>query len=980
MPDYVLRTTVAIVASSVANPSVITTLTAHGLETGQTVEIEGHAGSTPDINDIYVVNVISPTTFSIPENVTVGGAGGTIVADRSQDIDGFAVRRTYKGSDQLVVNLLSADGSFRLKEGAEAEFDEDGNPNFGGFVMEATEGGVDDHGTVATVTNVTFAGFKEYASYTQFTGVIPAGTLKSVLLVLEAKLAPYGITLDVGQADGPSVAESTFDNENINNILDEYTGRTGWPWEVGPDKVLRAFEPGTVPAPFDITTANKNAIGDVKITRVRNNDYANVIIARGGEPGAYDVAYGETHFGDGATRQFFLNKPMHFFGPVILTVTIGGVPTDYVMDLPTYPTGTAEYTFDPTDHSIHQRSDQPILSGADSILVKQGYSALYPYNVIVKNLTAIADAGGIEKIKVIPVTDVYLREQLLEIANGVLAERSQSASWTARYRTEQPGALPGQTQTINATIRGVSATTWTITEVLSKSVGGKTTQHDITAVLGERPFPTWRDWWLKATSKSVGSSVALTGAGGGLADGPPYAIQVKNATTGGFKGDAGGLYNYTTKIETIEGANSKIDTRGTNDGAAHGVPNTAPAVSIVAKAGDQVLLSLAHLNPGLAKALTAIIYATSGDINFEFDDITLAFLGYGTNGEIQISAPKIKIQPGVPSAYRTQLLGINQIYGLQPRTQRVTSTSFTVDAGLTESNMTSAFIYAGSADGTVNLPALSAFSVFNNSNFPRLLFFKNDSAFNWVIDGNSTDTVGGNTTYTIPPGGSAAILGWNGTGADWKVFFQGGTATPAGSDTWVQFNDGGVLGADAGLAFLKALTQLRITSAAGTTTPLVVKADDGHVSINPVNAGYSDIWFGAERTAADDVVARDTHPAYLWAGSNFSAAGIEMLVGETPGSPAVYAKGVGFEIHDTGRFNVYQYGGLGTGAVPGCQVEIEQNTSGNGAAGCLVLYDKAGTPYYIWVEGGKLRIHTAPPTEDNTTVAHTAGTVVGAQS
>jgi subtilisin family serine protease len=59
---------------------------------------------------------------------------------------------------------------------------------------------------------------------------------------------------------------------------------------------------------------------------------------------------------------------------------------------------------------------------------------------------------------------------------------------------------------------------------------------------------------------------------------------------------------------------------------------------------------------------------------------------------------------------------------------------------------------------------------------------------------------------------------------------------------------------------------------------------------------------------------------------------------------------------------------------------IYNNTSGSGAAGSLVLYDKAGTPYFLWVEAGKLRIHTAPPTEDNTTVSHTAGTVVGTQT
>lgn len=67
-----------IVSSSVANPSVITTAAAHGLTTGDRVTIAGHTGSTPDINGTHTVTVLSATTFSIPINVTVAGADGTV--------------------------------------------------------------------------------------------------------------------------------------------------------------------------------------------------------------------------------------------------------------------------------------------------------------------------------------------------------------------------------------------------------------------------------------------------------------------------------------------------------------------------------------------------------------------------------------------------------------------------------------------------------------------------------------------------------------------------------------------------------------------------------------------------------------------------------------------------------------------------------------------------------------------------------------
>lgn len=70
---------VTITSSSVASPTVVTTAAPHGLVSAQSVLIAGHAGSTPTINGTRVVTVISPTTFSIPVNVTVGGTGGTVV-------------------------------------------------------------------------------------------------------------------------------------------------------------------------------------------------------------------------------------------------------------------------------------------------------------------------------------------------------------------------------------------------------------------------------------------------------------------------------------------------------------------------------------------------------------------------------------------------------------------------------------------------------------------------------------------------------------------------------------------------------------------------------------------------------------------------------------------------------------------------------------------------------------------------------------
>ncbi len=79
-----LRRVITITSSSVANPGLITCAGPHGLSTGALVLIAGHSGSTPALNLAYLITVVSDTTFTLDGiNVTVGGTGGTAVADNS---------------------------------------------------------------------------------------------------------------------------------------------------------------------------------------------------------------------------------------------------------------------------------------------------------------------------------------------------------------------------------------------------------------------------------------------------------------------------------------------------------------------------------------------------------------------------------------------------------------------------------------------------------------------------------------------------------------------------------------------------------------------------------------------------------------------------------------------------------------------------------------------------------------------------------
>lgn len=75
LPDKVL-----IVSNTLANPTIITTTNAHGLTSGDIIQIFS-SNSTPTINGERVVTVLSATTFSVPVNVTVAGTAGYFVTN-----------------------------------------------------------------------------------------------------------------------------------------------------------------------------------------------------------------------------------------------------------------------------------------------------------------------------------------------------------------------------------------------------------------------------------------------------------------------------------------------------------------------------------------------------------------------------------------------------------------------------------------------------------------------------------------------------------------------------------------------------------------------------------------------------------------------------------------------------------------------------------------------------------------------------------
>jgi hypothetical protein len=75
-----------LVGCTVANPTVCTTTTAHGLVTGDNVDFANTTGYTPNINTgFYLVTKLSDTTFEANVNITVAGTGGIVLVGFNAD-------------------------------------------------------------------------------------------------------------------------------------------------------------------------------------------------------------------------------------------------------------------------------------------------------------------------------------------------------------------------------------------------------------------------------------------------------------------------------------------------------------------------------------------------------------------------------------------------------------------------------------------------------------------------------------------------------------------------------------------------------------------------------------------------------------------------------------------------------------------------------------------------------------------------------
>ncbi len=830
-------------------------------------------------------------------------------------------------------------------------------PMFGGIVLRRLVKGI-EYGEVAAVAEIECVDFFVYADfcYTSLSYSATTTAAEEVINdIVTTHLAAYGITY-TPTATGKTVGPFAWYNKRVSDALRELSDRTGLIFRVSPTKELIVELPGASAAPVAVTTAAPNL---QELTWIDPSSLPpnKVTVVAGGNGTQLTTEFFDTDT-DGVTSGGFTRFTTRY--PAITeywaqypnSLILDGVP-DKVIIWGALPGGPYEWTWDAANHQlVHDDSFGAVPANK---IITLTYTIQFPFRVsVASGATPVVE-------RVYENTTARTIEQATEWAQGKLDQQDQEPR-EVTIVSLTTGWDANQEVSVELSTRGI-----TTADFITKSVVLDIDEEGLwTYRIQAVESTVYRGSYLDETRELLGGGDIIPSSGGGVG----LPLNLNNSM----------LYNQNGAIGCATEALYDWELSGPNYGV-EGLPAQV-AMGVV----DEDALSFAIFNraAGLDKALT-FWQLDDGDMFIEADMASgLSLTNY--DGELGLGGQTVKIGGGgsYASPQRVEIGALVALNTFFPNVQRKT-TSFTLDTAYSGGGVAEWVVLLDSATArVVTLPTTTdgTMALGPTDRFNRRVEFRNIGTATWDLT-PATNTINGFSTFPVAAGQSVIVQSSVSTGAGWHVIASHGygSITIPGADTYVIFNDGGVLGAEATLTFHKTHRQLAIDMY--DSSGLRIRSSGNTESVmaftpQAVNE-YGEMAIGREYDATVDI-ARNVNPGYFWGhgGGNGGEGniGFEMNTGETPGDPMTYATGRGVSMRGTGLMEVYQYGGLGTGAVPGMQLELYRNDSGNGAASVFIFTEKNGTKRHVWFEAGVMRHHTASPTEDNTTVSHTAGSPV----
>lgn len=207
-------------------------------------------------------------------------------------VDGVVVNPLYGWEVVEAINspttfrcdILSENGTYRPALDKEIYLYEDGVLLFGGVISQRFERGILDEGWTPIVTAVTAHDFSYVLQWrNDVNEVIPSGTTKAAMQQLLA-YAP-GLQLDPTQVDGPILNELPYEDAKLADIfMSDLPILSGYDLKISFDKYVKLVPPGTVVAPYNVSTTNSIVDGDITVEPSRTG-YANRVIVRANTDG-----------------------------------------------------------------------------------------------------------------------------------------------------------------------------------------------------------------------------------------------------------------------------------------------------------------------------------------------------------------------------------------------------------------------------------------------------------------------------------------------------------------------------------------------------------------------------------------------------------------------------------------------------------------------------------------------------------------------
>lgn len=425
--------------------------------------------------------------------VTIGGA-------TTQIRPGWGISETANGVNRISCAVVSTSGTYRPAINDDIVITENGTRIFGGLIDNPQEHGAGGQSRGAAIEiGISASDYTVYAQRIALTSDVsrPSETLKARLTWIASLLSAQGVSLDAGQATGPTIDAQGFQSgQFVVDILNKTmglangTGSASWVWQIDYTKTMRATQAGTVAAPFNVVDGDGHALGDITIEQPLPSTYANYIILRGGS-GTRDTA--DNFTGDGSTSAFTLTVPV--------SVTYGYVTMNGVFE--TLGSSPATWIFDPVANTITRTSPPPV-----SATINVTYVGQYPVDVIADG--GASAANRVDKIYTEP--DVFDVAVMQALANNYLT-RDMDAPKTVRYSAAVTltGIHPGMTQTITSTKRNLSGT-HLIVDVQIVNIGGTVVQRHVTAVTSSILPATLREQWQQVFGPGSGGTAAVSSA------------------------------------------------------------------------------------------------------------------------------------------------------------------------------------------------------------------------------------------------------------------------------------------------------------------------------------------------------------------------------------------------------------------------------------------------------------------------------------